>query len=145
MIFKCLILFQINNHHHACIIKNSRCASKQSEFSAKRGFFLETSDTETCDNQKKLFDHSQFSFDSRVDNYRPQRVDKRNQLNGDIFEFYNCHKIFSYERIKSLVIEKPKHDAQTVKTFVEINQFYEIKILYTGRQLHFMSTHELQL
>ena len=145
MIFKCLILFQINNHHHACIKKNSRCASKQSGFSAKHGFFFETLDTETCNNQKKLFDHSQFSFDFRVDDYRPQRVNKKNQSDGDIFEFHSRHKIFLYEKIESFVIEKSEHDVQTIKTFVKINQFYEIKIAHIEQQLHFMSTHELQL
>ena len=145
MIFNRLLLFQINNHHHACIEKNSRRASKQSEFPARRGFSFETSDTETCDNQKELFDHPQFSFDPRVDDYRPQRVDKRNRPNGDILEFHNRHKIFSYEKIESLAIEKSEHNAQTVKTSVEINQFYEIKTAHIGRQLHFMSTHELQL
>ena len=145
MIFKRSILFQINNHHHACIKKNLRCASKRSEFSAKRGFSFETSDIEACDNQKELFDYSQFSFDSRADGYRPQRVDKRNRPDGDIFKFHSRHKILSYKRIKSFVIEKPEHDAQTMKTPVEINQFYEIKTAYTERQLHFMSTHELQL
>ena len=130
MIFKCSILFQINNHHHACIEKNLRHTSKRPEFSAKRGFSFETSDTEACDNQKELFDHSQFSFDFHADDYRPQRVDKRNRSNGDIFEFHSRHKILSYERIESLVIEKPEHDIQTVKTFVEISQFYEIKTAY---------------
>ena len=145
MIFKRLILFQINNHHHACIKRNSRCASKRPGFPAKRGFSFETPDTEICDNQKELFNHSQFLFDSRADDYRPQRVDKRNWPDGDIFESHNRHKIFSYGRIGSLAIEKSEHDAQTVKTSVEINQFYEIKIAHIGRQLHFMSTHELQL
>ena len=84
--------------------------SKQSEFSTKRGFSFEISDTETCDNQKKLFNHSQFLFDFHADDYKPQRVDKKNQSNDSIFEFHNRHKIFSYERIKSLVIEKSKHD-----------------------------------
>ena len=32
-----------------------------------------------------------------------------------------------------------------MKTFVKINQFYEIKIAYIEQQLHFMSTHKLQL
>ena len=94
-------------------------------------FFFEIPDTEACDNQKKLFDHLQFSFDSHADNYRPQRVDKRNQSNGDIFEFCNRHKVFLYKKIESFVIEKPKHDVQIMKTFVEINQFYKIKILHT--------------
>ena len=111
MIFKCLILFQINNHHHACIKKNLRRASKWSEFFAKRGFSFETPNTETCDNQKELFDHSQFSFDSRADGYRPQRVGKKNRPSDNIFEFRSRHKIFSYKRIESLVIEKSEYDA----------------------------------
>ena len=110
IIFKFLILFQINNHHHACIKKNLGHTSKQSEFSARRGFFFEISDIKTCDNQKKLFDYSQFLFDSRDDDYRPQRVDKKNQLNDNIFEFCSRHKIFLYKKIESLVIEKSEHD-----------------------------------
>ena len=90
--------------------KNSRHASKQSEFPAKRGFSFEISNTKTCDNQKELFDHSQFSFDSRVDDYKSQRVDKKNQSNDNIFEFHNRYKIFSYKRIKSFVIEKSEHN-----------------------------------
>ena len=107
--------------------KNSRYTSKQSEFLTKRDFFFEISDTETCDNPKKLFDHSQFSFDSHIDNYKPQRVNKKNQSNDNIFEFHNCHKIFSYKRIELFVIEKSEYNVQTVKIFVKINQFYEIK------------------
>ena len=57
--------------------KKSRRTSKQSEFLARRGFFFEIFDTETCDNSKKLFDHSQFSFDSHVDDYRSQRVKQK--------------------------------------------------------------------
>ena len=130
MIFKCLILFQINNHHHACIKKNSRRASKQSEFSAKHDFSFEIPNTKTCDNQKKLFDYSQFSFDSRADDYRPQRVDKKNRSDDNIFKSRNRHKILSYKKIESLVIKKSEHDVQIVKTFVGINQFYEIKTAY---------------
>ena len=32
-----------------------------------------------------------------------------------------------------------------MKTFVKINQFYEIKIAHIEQQLYFMSTYELQL
>ena len=110
MIFRRLILFQINNHHHACIEKNSRRTSKRSGFFAKRGFSFEISNTEACDNQKELFDHSQFSFDPRADGYRPQRVGKKNRSGGDTFEFRSRHKIFSYEKIELFVIEKPEHD-----------------------------------
>ena len=119
--------------------------SKQSGFFTKRDFFLEIPDIKTCDNQKELFDHSQFSFDSHADDYRPQRIDKKNQSNDNIFKFYSRHKVFSYKKIKSLVIEKSEHNVQTVKTFVKINQFYEIKTAHIEQQLHFMSTHELQL
>ena len=110
MIFKCLILFQINNHYYSCIKRNLRHTSKQSGFSARHGFFFKTSDTETCDNQKKLFDYSQFSFDFHADDYRSQRVDKRNRLNDNIFEFHNRHKVFSYERIELFVIKKSEHN-----------------------------------
>ena len=119
--------------------------SKQSGFFAKRGFFFEISDTETCDNQKELFDYSQFLFDSRVDDYRSQRVDKKNQSDDNIFEFHNRHKIFLYKKIELFVIKKPEHNAQIMKIFVEINQFYEIKTAHIEQQLHFMSTHKLQL
>ena len=76
----------------------------------KTRFFFETSDIETCNNQKKLFDYSQFLFDFHVDNYKSQRVNKKNQLNDNIFEFHNHHKIFLYKKIKSLIIEKFKYD-----------------------------------
>ena len=78
--------------------KNSRYASKQSEFFTKRGFFFEIFDTKTCDNQKGLFDHSQFSSDFHVDGYRPQRVDKKNQSDNDFFKPCNHHKIFLYKK-----------------------------------------------
>ena len=52
MIFRRLILFWINNYHYACIKRNLCCASKQSGFFTKHGFFFEISDTEICDNQK---------------------------------------------------------------------------------------------
>ena len=90
--------------------KNLYFTSNQSGFSTKHDFFFEIFDIKTCNNQKKLFDYSQFSFDSCVDGYRPQRVNKKNQSNDDIFEFHNRHKIFSYKKIKSFVIEKFKHD-----------------------------------
>ena len=130
MVFRRSVLFRISSHHHACIERNSRRASKRPRFPAKRGFFFETSDTETCDNQKELFDHSQFSFDSRADDYRPQRVDKKNRSDDNIFKSRNRHKILSYKKIESLVIKKSEHDVQIVKTFVGINQFYEIKTAY---------------
>ena len=104
--------------------------SKQSEFFAKRGFSFEISDIGICDNQKELFDYSQFSFDSHVDGYRPQRVNKRNRSDSDIFEFRNRHKLLSYKKIESFVIEKSEYDVQIIKTFVKINQFYEIKIAH---------------
>ena len=47
-------------------------------------------------------------------------LNKKNQLNGDIFKFHNCHKIFLYEKIKSLVIEKFEHDVKIIKTFIKI-------------------------
>ena len=110
--------------------KNIRHMSKQLEFFTKRDFSFEISDTETCDNQKKLFDYSQFSFDFRVDDYRPQRVDKKNQLNDNIFEFHNCHKTSSYKKIESFVIEKFECKIEIIKSFVKINQFYEINIAH---------------
>ena len=76
----------------------------------KTRFFFEIPDTETCDNQKELLDHSQFSFNFHVDDYRSQCVNKKNQSNDDIFEFHNHHKVFSYKKIESFVIEKSKHD-----------------------------------
>ena len=76
----------------------------------KTRFFFETSDTKTCDNQKKLFDYSQFLFDLRVGNYKPQRVDKKNQSDDNIFEFCNCHKIFLYKKIKLFIIKKSEYD-----------------------------------
>ena len=100
-----MTLFQINNHHHACIKKNSRRASKQSEFLTKRGFFFEISDTEICDNQKKLFDHLQFLFDSHVENYRPQRVDKKNQSNDNILNFIIIIKYFYTKKLNFLLLK----------------------------------------
>ena len=73
--------------------KNSRCASKQSRFFLKRDFFFEIFDTKICDNQKKLFDYLQFLFNFHVDDYKSQRVNKKNQLNDDIFKFCNRYKI----------------------------------------------------
>ena len=90
--------------------KNLCYTSKQSEFFTKRGFFFEIPDTEICDNQKKLFDYSQFLFDFHVDNYRPQRVNKNNQLNDNIFEFHNHYKVFLYKKIELFVIKKFEHN-----------------------------------
>ena len=40
-------------------------------------FISEIPDTETYDNQKKLFDYLQFLFNFYADDYRPQRVNKK--------------------------------------------------------------------
>ena len=110
VIFKCLILFWINNYYYACIKKILRHASKQLEFFAKHDFSFEIFYTETCHNQKNnLIIHS-FHLIFTLTIIGHNALIKKNWLNDNIFEFHNHHKILLYKKIELFVIEKFKHN-----------------------------------
>ena len=85
--------------------KNSCHASEQSEFPMKRVFFFEISDIEACDNQKKLFNHLQFLFDSHIDDYKSQFVDKKINQITIFLNFVIVIKYFHTTKLNHLLLK----------------------------------------